>query len=709
MNKNVDLARLPPARASVWSLGQDVTELSAGYHRLDVVAERQAIGFVNLQLSDAACLQITDWWTRVSDHVTRVSRQARVEGIGAPDAGFETAILLPLPQGTTFMDVQAFAPGIMYGHSAGIGPRAIGSRQGYADGIRAWRVREDRLPAPLVGVWSEAVGAIAILHDRPTGNTTRSDADDTNAEQNLIDERFDFASLGMVETADASGIDTLHLGAWFPGTEGEITYRGDSYPGGQMRRWRRRYHPIRDQFTCSFDLLIRTAPSEGFTDFVRSTWRWAWEQLRPTVVRQDLPTVRRACVQVLAGNVQTIGGKTGVNVYVPANEGRPHNSAQYMGFVGRSTDAAYHLLRAAADHETPRDERKRYRSSATAILDDFATLCMDPPQAEGFKDGQPHTYPFMGRVDVLYLRSLCEGARATLDAWALELQSNQGRDDHPRWHIWVDQFAGWLLRQQRRDGSIPRAYRAGTGEVVELSGQSSYVAVPFLLRLASCVGDNRHRDAAVAAGEYAWTHGQQAQGNFVGGTIDNPDVVDKEAGTLSLDAYLALYEATGESHWIDRARAAADFAETWIYAWDVPLPIDTDPTSSHWKPGCSTVGTQLISTGHSLVDQYMAFDAGNYAKLAKLTCDAHYRDVARILLQNTKVMLGLPGRTWDLAGPGWQQEHWSHAPRRGRGLHRGWLPWLAISHLHGIDAVLNTDPDLLEELTLTPVGTGDKT
>ena len=139
---------------------------------------------------------------------------------------------------------------------------------------------------------------------------------------------------------------------------------------------------------------------------------------------------------------------------------------------------------------------------------------------------------------------------------------------------------------------------------------------------------------------------------FTGGTIDNPDVLDKEADTLSLEAYLALYETTKESKWLDRAKAAADFAETWIYAWNVPMPADADDKTLHWKKGVPTVGLQLISTGHSLADAYMAFDADEYAKLFRYTGDRHYLDVAKLLLHNTLAMTALPGRTYDLRGSG---------------------------------------------------------
>jgi len=104
----------------------------------------------------------------------------------------------------------------------------------------------------------------------------------------------------------------------------------------------------------------------------------------------------------------------------------------------------------------------------------------------------------------------------------------------------------------------------------------------------------------------------------------------------------------------------------------------------------------LIATGHSLVDCFMTYNPVHYAKLAKYAGDEHYRDVARILLHNTKNMLAIPGRTFDLTGPGWQQEHWSLAPRRGLGLHRGWLPWVSTSHLNGIQALEEYDAALFK-------------
>ena len=112
-----------------------------------------------------------------------------------------------------------------------------------------------------------------------------------------------------------------------------------------------------------------------------------------------------------------------------------------------------------------------------------------------------------------------------------------------------------------------------------------------------------------------------------------------------------------------------------------------------------TIGVQGITArAAGGVDEYLDWAVPAYARLYKHTNDEHYLDVARILLLDTKSMLALPGRTFDLKGPGWQQEHWSMSNTRGFGTHRSWLPWVSVNHLHGITALEELDPALYRRL-----------
>jgi len=59
----------------------------------------------------------------------------------------------------------------------------------------------------------------------------------------------------------------------------------------------------------------------------------------------------------------------------------------------------------------------------------------------------------------------------------------------------------------------------------------------------------------------------------------------------------------------------------------------------------------------------------------------------------------LPGREYDLRGPGWKQEHYSVAPLRGLGVNRSWVGWVPASLLNGIIELEELDRDLFLEMT----------
>jgi len=87
-----------------------------------------------------------------------------------------------------------------------------------------------------------------------------------------------------------------------------------------------------------------------------------------------------------------------------------------------------------------------------------------------------------------------------------------------------------------------------------------------------------------------------------------------------------------------------------------------------------------------------------FAKLYKYTGDAHYLDVARILLNDTKAMLALPGRTYDLAGPGGSRNTGAWGPGGASGDIAGWLPWVSTNHLWSITGLEEFDPALFKQL-----------
>lgn len=625
---------------------------------------------------DKATVRITDRWN--TGNSFSLSRKVEVQGNS--DKSFMSAVEFEF-EGCERENTEYFAPGMIYGGTENLSSNAIGGIDVYEKGAGKVWIREDRLPAPLLAVRFSDGSSFSILDQKPGGHTTLEDAHDVSG-QVIVDEHLRFGSL-FAEQQD--GI--LKAGFAYPGSEGEFTYQGNTYPGGQLHQWRKRYHPIKDGLTQVYTLAFELSRYPDFQTFYSSEWEKAFNKLNPMVHHQDIELARRTMLAIIPKLAIRKSNKAGLSNWYDATdpEDKLVDNKAVFGFTGKNLELAYYLLYNKNLHP-------EYGTLACEIIDSFLDLKVNPPAGEGyyFASGKPAlAIPHDHHV---YLRSFGDGMKVLARAYRFEKLNGV---DHPDWLGWMSAFGEWVLTQQYPTGGFPRAWKPATGEISAPSPASSYNIIPFLCEMHEITGEGKWLAAAIRTGEFSWESGQK-DGRFVGGTIDNPDVLDKEAGTLSLEAYLVLYEATEEKSWLDKAETAARFAETWIYIWNVPM-VTGDP-QKEWADGVSTVGLQLISTGHSLVDNYMCFDVDEYAKLYKHTGNKHYFDLAKILLHNTKGMLALPGRQYQYRAPGWIQEHWSLAPPRGKGLHPGWLPWVATSALNGICETEAFDKALFGEL-----------
>lgn len=679
----------PPCGIELYSLDGSIKEINAGYDSVRKSTDG-FLGKASIKTHGSVIFYFEDRW-QISENTLALDRMVKVEG--NTGAGFLSSVILKTGQEFNRDEVNLFAPGMIYGGVTHISDSALGGRDLYRKGNGTLWIREDRMPAPVLGMISQDLSSIAILDKVPDGRTDTLDSHDREY-STFIDSAVHMGALGLINKEGYFAI-----GYHFPCSEGEYSYRAETYHEGRKHRWTRRYHPVRDGFEQPYSVIFRFSNEETFADFYSNTWRWAWQILKPQIVRQDIELVKQSLIEMLAELVQVTPERAGIISFRSAVGDEYIENLCVMGFVGRALEVSNYLLKAS--HETRNPNAGRYRELAYKMMDSFLEMPLDPPAGEGY---HIETGEFCTALELwfepeepiaVYLRSYCDGLKTMLKA---VLREGPDSYNYQEYIAYAKSFTDWLLTQKNSDGGFPRKWEKGTGVIIDSSGLSSFNAVPLLLLMSEATGDPKYLGAAVKAADYCWNEGQD-EGIFVGGTLDNPNVIDKEAGSLSLEAYLALYEQTNDSKWLERAKKAANFAETWIYAWNVPMPADENDESLHWKRGNSTVGLQLISTGHSLTDQYMSFDADEYARLGKYSDDPHYLEVAGILLHNTKQMLALPGRSYDLNGPGWQQEHWSIAPLRGYGSHRDWLPWVSTSHLNGIYGLEEFDKDLYLEMT----------
>ncbi len=680
------MAQARPAEVEVYVSDGDIRSLVSGYHSIKKTeAGVEAIAVI--RHGAEAEFRVHDQWGIERDVV---ALRRAVEVTGRAPGGFGSSIVLMVDRSVRWEDVACFAPGALYGDSTYDGERSPGGTRNHA--ARRFLMREDMLPAPLFALALGGRASVAILDAQPRGDSTLSET--KLAETVVIDGRLQFGALGAWQV-EARPVE---FGFRFPGTASLFT-------GGAAAQapatWFRRYHPIEPGVQHGYEVRFRFGSGESFAEVTRNTWRWAWRTLEPTVPPIDVEHMRRVLLDHLAAQAVTVDGRTGIPfVRSTVTDAWQWNwSMIAMGFVGKTIECADQLLR-EGDRD-PTERGRQMRQTGLGIIQSLIeALPTVPLEATGYdlKTGQPWDHIWVAP----WLRNATEDMRVLMQAWRRERALGR---EHPEWFAWVKQYVDWLVLQQREDGSFPRRWRKGTDDVAEPTGTTSYCPVPLLVMMTEFTGESRYEKAAIRAAEYVWTQ-WGAHGLFIGGASDNPNITDKEAGMLSLEAFLSLYESTGEWRWLDRAQVAADFAETWMWIWNLPMPIDAEEADLRWKKGVPTIGLQGITALHAgSVDEYLDWSAPAYAKLYRYTGDAHYRDVARLLLHATKSMVALPERLYDLKGPGWQQEGWRLGPGgvgRGGSGHRFWLPWISANHLHSITGLEEVDPALFKVLSEMP-------
>ena len=169
------------------------------------------------------------------------------------------------------------------------------------------------------------------------------------------------------------------------------------------------------------------------------------------------------------------------------------------------------------------------------------------------------------------------------------------------------------------------------------SPSATYAPVVLFVPLARVTGEQKYLDAALKAGEFVWQK-YGTTGNYQGGAVDASSaqlLTDKEGGMASLDAFMALYEATQEPKWLSRALSAADYTESWIWIWNVPLPGHVPDTHQRWRNGPMVGLQEITANGPGLGasgDEYLDWAVSLFAKAYKYSGDPHYLDVAQILL-----------------------------------------------------------------------------
>ena len=435
-----------------------------------------------------------------------VDRMVKVNG--TLPQGFNSQFGLSTSKSALSEHLKYFAPGNIYGSSENLPDNAFGKDLS----LKHLLIREDRLPAPLFGIWFPDGSSVTLLTINPDGGTSRQDSQTTNPTL-FTDRKVKVGSLGIITE------DNQHwLGYIFPLSEGDVTYSDRTYSTGWIKRekaWSKRYHPIENGFEQKYSIALRWDKQNDFATFYKKSWRWAWEVFSPVIKKHNIEEIRKSQINVLSQNVVHKSNYYGITnaIHLAAKE-QPDYQQTIMGFTGKALETAYYLLRSAEETDNP--DATTHRRQALGLFNTFTRLKIAPPEAEGFELTTWKPANALGG-DRVYLRSYTDDLKATLRAYQFE--KSKGRE-HPEWLTWSKDFADWLITFQYDNGGFPRTFEPRSGKVINPAPQSSYLAIPLLVQLAEITQNEKYLQAAIKAGEYCWSI--QKDGEFTGGTIDIP-------------------------------------------------------------------------------------------------------------------------------------------------------------------------------------------
>ncbi len=575
-------------------------------------------------------------------------RKVRVEKAAKDDLGFGSRVTLGVCAGGGVPDYDYFAPGAWYKHNEHAPDHFIGKDMD----LPCYWYRETRFALPFFAMQNKRTGDTVVF------SRARADIKASEPFENHFDSRTDpsytYGSLGL---SVPNGISMDYV---YPGTEG-LNEDMTPYRNGPYRYQfglNKRYHPVEEGFTQEYGLLWHFSNQSGFQNMMKNTWRFFYDIFNPAVAPVDNDKLYHVCMDMFDDLCGEYYGSWGVPFKCLLPSGEIGIVDYQMGFIGQQPNIGYQLLRYGYVENRPETAQK-----GKYVLDWWVNNSLT-------EWGAPKTWydPFPARWldQPIWLRMMADGLEGILDGYVFLKKQGEEHDD---WLSYCKTVGNWLVRTADEEGCWHRAYNFDGTVRLESKANTSNV-LRFLVQLYLVTKDERYKTAALKAGDWCYEHIYKNL-EYLGGTCDNADVLDKESGIYAFFGFLALYDLTGEEKWLEATMGAADYTETWTYSWVFPVkPIEKIHAFHH----VNMSGQSLIATGHSGADVYMAACSYIYYRLYLITGDAHYRDFAIFISKNPKQGTDLDG-SFGYGRRGLCEESANVYSFDSRGVY-AWLPWV---------------------------------
>ena len=602
------------------------------------------------------------------------------------DYGFASKIAFVMASSDEIRDYDYFAPANWYRQNEYAKPHVMG----YDLNCEYFWRREVNYTLPLFAAQHRATGEMAML-SRWAADVTMRDHNFVQSEH-IVDRKFSIGSIGISKPENKTinylyygfplrkEIDTVRDGLTidyvYPGVDGQMPRVDRGYNVDYMMQTKtmtRMYHPMEEGFAHSYAIGVNFGNYSGFYPMMRDAWRMVYARLKDPVYAVDQEMQYRNCMESLTKLTRQYGDSWGLPFSCQLPQMDVSSISFQFGFVGQQPGIGYQLIRYGDKENRPESYQKGLHIIdfwvRTAMTDIGAPQVCYNPAITGFEP-----MPF-------WTRMIADGLENILDAYVYMMKKGEKK---PAWLEFCRKAADWLVRIQNDDGSWYRAYNTNDGSMRMDSKANTISVVRFLIQFYLVTGSDMYKQAALKAGEWSYQNTYKLM-EYRGSTCDNSDIMDNESGIYAMFGFLSLYDLTGEQKWLDALIGAADYTETWTYAWSFPVRV-LWPNHPFNKNSIS--GQSPVTLGGGGGDMYMAACAYVYYRLYVITNDNHYRDYAEFIHNNTRQANDVDG-SFGYALPGLSHEGGSFGSQTFTS-HYHWLPWVTYVEIDPTSRLYDT-------------------
>jgi hypothetical protein len=260
----------------------------------------------------------------------------------------------------------------------------------------------------------------------------------------------------------------------------------------------------------------------------------------------------------------------------------------------------------------------------------------------------------------------------------------QGRGDliKPEWERSARRLAQAFVNAWKKSGEFGQYLDPATGEVAVYNTTGGAIAPAGLALAARYFNEPEFLRVAIAAADFYYRRDVAGLGLTSGHVGDTAQDIDSESAFGFLESLMALYWATGDRAWLDKARTEANLGATWVLSYDYHFP----PQSEIGRLDGHMAGAVFANTQNKHAAPGICTASGDYLfKLYRATGDVRYAELIRDIQHAHVEATEMPGHPTCHAGNGASMERIQPSDAEGKGAVGNFYPtqnaWTELNNL----------------------------